>query len=908
MPDLPSGTVAFLFTDVEGSTARWERDRAAMAAAVARHLDILRAAVAAHDGVVFKVIGDAVQAAFPGAPAAVAAAVDAQQALLAEPWLDGEPLRVRMALHAGEAAPDPHGDYLAPVLNRLARLMAAGHGGQILVSQAIQQLTRGDLPPAVSLRDLGEHRLRDLLEPERIWQVVAPGLEERFPPLETLERRRHNLPRQPTPFLGRLDEVEAVAALLRRDAVQLVTLTGPGGIGKTRLALQTAVESLDAFPDGVFFVDLASLSDPAQIAAAISSVLGLSQEGERPPADVVAAYLTDKQVLLLLDNFEHLLDGAATVADLLRGCPDLTVLATSRAPLRLRAEREFPVQPLGVPESDQSVGPDHLARYDAVRLFLDRAVTAKPDFSLDAANAAAVAEICRRLDGLPLAIELAAARVRILPPRTLLARLEQRLALLTDGARDAPHRQRTLRDAIAWSHDLLSPDEQTVFRRLGAFVGGCTLEAAEAVAGPDADADVFAGLTGLVEESLLRQEAGPQDEPRFRMLETIREFALEQLAQSGEEEVVRARHAEWLLDRARDISVILEARYAVDLVDRLEAEYANLVAALGWLSRSGEGERFLALAAAMGEIWYLTGRHREGRDWLERALTVAPAEPTRERGIALLEAGRFAHHHGDDVTAIAHIDEAEALLRPLGQPMDQGYANMMRGIVEEDRGEYDPAESRFLAARDFFRQSGAATAAAVADYHLAIVAYGRGETDRARELWETVAAELRTQDDTVAIVWCLGYLALLAVEQGEVGPAVDSLREAVALSEPAALRHQQDMTLEVAAMLGAASGLAEAAARLQGAAAAIGEGRRNELPEGLAYQRTERQLRAILGDGGYDRAWREGMALRPEGVEAALEAVLAAASAHETEATADEGNSHLSPVAAPSPDPPPAPR
>jgi class 3 adenylate cyclase len=345
MPELPQGTVTFLFTDIEGSTALWERDRSAMATAVNRHIAVLRKAIKSHHGVLYKVVGDATQAAFATAPGALAAALSGQRALLAEDWGDIGPLRVRMALHAGEAEPDPIGDYLTPVLNRLSRLLAVGSGGQILASQVVQQLSRGALPRDVELRDLGQHRLRDLLDPERVFQLVHPDLPADFPTLRTLEGYPNNLPRQPTPLLGREREVEEVNELLRRDDVQLVTLTGPGGVGKTRLALQAAADLLELFPDGAFFVELAPLSDPALVPSTVASAVGVREEGGRPVVEVLTAFLRDRQLLLALDNFEHLLPAASVVSDLLRVCPGVKILATSRAPLHLRGEREYPVPP-----------------------------------------------------------------------------------------------------------------------------------------------------------------------------------------------------------------------------------------------------------------------------------------------------------------------------------------------------------------------------------------------------------------------------------------------------------------------------------------------------------------------------------------------------------------------------------
>ncbi|MDF2758941.1 MAG: adenylate/guanylate cyclase protein, partial [Thermomicrobiales bacterium] len=494
MVELPRGTVTFLFTDIEGSTRLWEQNRAAMATAVERHLALLDAAIAAHGGIHFKTVGDGIQAAFPTAPRAMAAALDGQRAVLAEDWRGvGEP-RVRMALHAGEAAPDAHGDYLAAPLNRLARLLAVGHGGQILLTQAVQQLSRGALPPGAAVRDLGAHRLRDLLEPEQVFQLLHPDLPADFPPLRSLNLRPHNLPLQPTPFLGREREVEEVVERLGRPDCRLLTLTGPGGTGKTRLALHAAAELLDDFSEGVYFVALAPLADAALVPSAIASALAIREDGERAMTDRLKEVLAGQQLLLVLDNVEHLIEAAPVVSELLGAAPELKVLATSRVPLRLRAEREYPVPPLSLPWRMPLPPLAQLTQYESVRLFIDRAQAVKPDFALDDENAPAVAAICWRLDGLPLAIELAAARVRLLPPQALLARLEQRLPLLTGGARDAPARHRTLRDTIAWSYDLLAGEEQLLFRRLAVFVGGCTLEAADAVTTPDGQRDIFGGI------------------------------------------------------------------------------------------------------------------------------------------------------------------------------------------------------------------------------------------------------------------------------------------------------------------------------------------------------------------------------------------------------------------------------
>jgi class 3 adenylate cyclase len=484
MADLPSGTVTFLFTDIEGSTALWERDSAAMQRAVERHLAILRDAIAAHDGVLFKTIGDAVQAAFGTASQALAAAIVAQAALQAEPWPDPPgPLRVRMALHAGVAEPVA-GDYLAPSLNRLARLLAAGHGGQILVTEVVRRLLEGPHPAQATFRSLGEHRLRDLLEPEEVFQVVAPGLEQRFPPLRSLPSHPTNLAAPATPLIGRDAEIGEILRLLEGEA-RLLTITGPGGTGKTRLALEVAAEALSRFPDGVYFVDLSPLRDPVYVTPTIAGVLGVREAASEPLRDTLARYLAQRRLLLVLDNCEHVLEAAFDIVALLAAAPHLAILATSREPLHVQAEQEYPLAPLPLPAAQSEADLATLSRIPSVALFVARAQAIDSRFALTAENAVAVAAICRRLDGLPLAIELAAARVRLLPPAALLARLERRLAILTGGARDLPARQRTLRDTIAWSHELLTPEEQLLFRRLAVFVGGFTLEGAESVGGSE---------------------------------------------------------------------------------------------------------------------------------------------------------------------------------------------------------------------------------------------------------------------------------------------------------------------------------------------------------------------------------------------------------------------------------------
>src|SRR5215211_9308724 len=525
-----------------------------MEASMARHDELLRGVMESSGGFVFKTIGDAFCVAFPSAPHALEAALAAQRALLSEAREQTGPLRTRMALHTGSAE-ERAGDYFGAPVNRIARLLSAGHGGQILLSSATKELVRDALPEGASLRDLGERRLKDLFRPERVFQLLSPELPTTFPPLKTLDARTNNLPSQPTPLIGRERELGGVRELMRTEGVRVLTLTGPGGIGKTRLGLQVGAELLDEFEDGVFFVALATITEPALVPSAIAEALGVVEAADQPLEESLKGYLRPKELLLLMDNFEQVLGGAPLVGELLSACPELKVLATSRSVLRVYGEQEYPVPPLELPRPGGGLpAMEALSQYESVRLFIERAKAAKPDFEVTNESAPAVAEICVRLDGLPLAIELAAARIKMLPPRAMLQRLTSRLKLLTGGARDLPERQRTLRATIEWSHALLDEGEQLLFARLAVFSGGRTLEAIEAVCDTRGDLPIgaFEGVSSLLDKSLLRQEEGPEGEPRFVMLETVHEFAREKLGQSAEAEEIKRVHAQYFLTLAEE--------------------------------------------------------------------------------------------------------------------------------------------------------------------------------------------------------------------------------------------------------------------------------------------------------------------------------------------------------------------
>ncbi|MBW3634744.1 MAG: tetratricopeptide repeat protein, partial [Chloroflexi bacterium] len=737
MPEYPTGMVAFLFTDIEGSTRRWERDATAMWTVVERHFALLGNAIAARNGVLFKTIGDAVQAAFPDAPAAVAAAVDAQSALRQENWGDLGPLRVRMAIHIGEAAPRD-GDYLAPCLNRLARLLGTGYGEQILLSEAARASVGSAVPPGYDLLDLGSHRLRDLLQPEHVYQLRGPGLVVDFPPLKSLDRHLHNLPAQPTALLGREAEVAATRALLEQDGARIVTLTGPGGTGKTRLGLQVGAELVEGFADGVWFVPLATIADPDLVVPAIAQPLGVREVAGEPLLTTLQDYLQPKHALLLLDNFEHLTAAAPAVSALLAACPKIQVLVTSREPLRIAGERELPVPPLSLPSERQarSLPSTALLEYPAIRLFVERAQAVKPDFALTETTAPDVAAICQRLDGLPLAIELAAARARVLAPAQLLARLDKRLKVLTGGHRDLPSRQQTLRAAIEWSHDLLDPDEQALFARLAVFSGGCTFEAAEAVCDGSGDLpfDVLDGLDSLTQKSLLRPEDGADGAPRFTMLETIREFGLERLDATGDADNLHRAHVDYYVTLAEEAEPQLTSPDQVAWLNRLGAEHDNFRSALGWLEQEDEDATRLRFVAALWRFWWMRGHLTEGRRWLERSLAEADDQLPAVLAHALGGAGILAESQGDYEQATDLHVKALHLLRLVGDQIGIAFSLTNLGIVADALGDYDRANDVHTQALAIWREAGDELGMASSLNELGTLAINRGDYEAAEEL------------------------------------------------------------------------------------------------------------------------------------------------------------------------------
>ncbi len=817
MAALPTGTITFLFTDVEGSSQPWEEHPAAMRQAMARHDALLTDVFEQHDGVVVRPRGegDSLFAVFIRATDAVAAALAGQRALVAEDWGVIGPLRVRMALLTGEADLR-EGDYYGSAVNRCARIRSAGYGGQILLAQTTEQLVRGHLPPGAGLRSLSVHRLRGQSQPETIYQLEAPDLPEHFPPLKTLDVRPNNLPLQLTSFVGREREVGEVVELLQR--ARLVTLTGPGGTGKTRLALAVAAELLDDFPDGVFFIDLAPLSDPEGMPSAVARVLGIPERPDLLPRDSVERFLREKHLLLLLDNFEHLLAAATFIGTLLQAAPAITLLVTSRAPLRVGGEREYPVFPLAVPP-EQAGTAAQIRENAAIKLFVSRAQDVRPDFTLTDANAATVASICARLDGLPLAIELAAARVRALPPPALLARLEHPLALLTGGRRDAPDRQRTIRDTIAWSYELLEPAEQRLFRRLGVFVGGWTLEAAAAVCDVDGDLgiDVLDGISSLVEESLIRELPDEGAESRYGMLETIREFAFGQLDAAAEAEALRRLHCGYVLRLSEDSELHLTSAAREPWLRRLDAEQDNLRAALGWVITTGDAAVALRLTGALMWYWFFRGYSSEGRRWLAAALAVPGAEErTAGRAKALAGVWWLAFEQGEGRTGRAGLEESVSIWRTMGDERFLAHALVFLGLAHRTDHDHAALRACFDESVALFHRLGDRWGLAHALYFSAAGLFGSdpsmrrpGDAAAVRTLIEQSHALFWELDDPWGLSGTLWYLGRIASRQGDTPAAQALLADGLA----AARRARDDW--RIAAIL---STLADLASDTQDAA------------------------------------------------------------------------------------------
>lgn len=867
MAEMPTGTVTFLFTDIEGSTRLWQQSPTEMMTALRRHDSIVRGIVRAHNGYVFKMIGDACCAAFPTAPDGLAAAVAAQRAMYSEPWSQECHIKVRMALHTG-VAEERDNDYFGAPVNRVARLLSAGHGGQILLSQTTQALVAESLPDSAELVDMGQHRLKDLVQPEHVFGLLLPDLPNDFPPLNTLEARPNNLPRQATTLVGRVRELGKVVELLRRPNVRLLTLTGPGGTGKTRLSLQVGADLLDEFEHGVYFVSLSALTDPALVSSTIAQALVVTESGGDSLLECLKDHLREKQLLLLLDNFEQLQPAAPLLPELLAEAPRLKILVTSRAILRLYGEHDYEVPPLDLPDLKRLSPPARLVQYEAVKLFVERASAARTDFALTNENGPAVAEICHRLDGLPLAIELAAARVRLLPPQAMLPRLQSRLKLLTGGARDLPARQQTLRGAIDWSYSVLEPGEQHLFARLSVFVGGCTLEPAVAVcdSAGDADVDLLDGLGTLVDNSLLRQLEDSDGEPRFMMLETMREYAQERLAVYGELGEVRRRHAQHFLKLAEHAEPWLRGAQQADHLERLEREHDNLRAALSWALEMREAEFGLRLAAALSRFWEIHGHLSEGRRWFEDLLRLGGDVPSSTQAKALNGAGWLACLQGDYARGITLLRSSLDLRRESGNKWGIAITlnNLGAALLLQDNTAH---------VRELFEESlalghelgdGAGVAASLGN--LGMVALREGKYSQALSLLEQSLKMRREQGSMFSTAISLKNLGLAAREGGDYARAVTLLEESLALRTELGDKLGIAYCLEQLAGVAVAQGQAERAARLLGSADTLREVIGTPLPpaDRADHERHLRTVRVVLDPATFAAAWEQGTGMDAE--------------------------------------------
>jgi predicted ATPase/class 3 adenylate cyclase len=780
----PTGTVSFLFTDIESSTRLLRELGDRYRGALDDHRRLLRGAFSDHGGYEVDTQGDAFFVAFARAQDAVAAAAQAQCALAAHGWPEGASLRVRMGIHTCEATPTDEG-YVGIGVHRGARVAAAGHGGQVLLSQTTRDLLE-DAPEAVAVLDLGEHRLKDLTQPQRLYQLLGEGLEREFPALKTLEGRPTNLPTQPTPLVGRVRELDRVGELLR--GARVVTLTGPGGTGKTRLALQAAAELLDELADGAFFVGLATVTDPTLVLPAVSQTLGVTSAG----IQTLEGYLSDKELLLVLDNLEQLVDAAPALAHLSAQGPRVKLLATSREPLHLAGEQVYPVPPLEL-------------EHEAVELFVERAQAAQPDFALTAENAGVVHEVCRRLDGLPLAVELAAARVTLLTPEALLERLDDRLGLLTGGARDLPERQRTLRATLEWSYDLLSVPEQRLFVRLAVFSGGFTLEAAEALA--DASLD---DLASLVDKSLVRH-----DEGRYSMLETIHAYALERLTEADGD--IRARHAEYFL-------ALAEEAYAGRLAGasrwsaRLEEEHDNLRLVLDNF-RERHDPRELELAGALGWFWLTRSHLKEGRDRLLSALESAPREPPAPMlARALRYAGSLEAMLGETTRGIELLEESLSLRRSLGLEADEASTTCAIATAYFFAGEDAQARRYAERALTLQRKLGGVLQVIEVMSMLTQILVAEGDVEHAEPLAREVLEQARQLDSVRIEHFAEHYLGDCALIRGEPRAAWPHYRRSLETAVELGDRLEICFELQGLAMAAAGEGDLEYALRIAGAA------------------------------------------------------------------------------------------
>jgi len=929
---LPSETVAFLFTDIEGSTRLWEKHPEAMRLALARHDALLRQVIEDHHGIAFKTIGDAFCAAFHTASAALNAALTAQQALCREPWPEAVTLKVRMALHVGTVELREN-DYFGQPLHRVALLLAAAHGGQVLLSTALEERVCDALPPPIGLRNLGEYRLRDLDQPETIFQLLHPDLPAEFPPLRSLHPPDHsnasdvpnNLPQQLTSFIGREKEIIEIRHLLSE--THLLTLTGSGGAGKTRLALQVGTEALQDYPDGVWLVELAPLTDPALVPQTVASVLGQTEHAGMAFTQVLTEHLKTKKTLLLLDNCEHLLTACARLADMLiRSCPEVKILASSREGLGIAGEQTYRMPSLSLPNLKQPLTAEYIRSFEAVRLFVERALLIQADFIVTDQNASALASICHRLDGIPLALELAAARVRSLTVEEINNNLDDRFRFLTGGSKTALPRHQTLAAAIGWSYELLNPQERTLLVCLSVFLGGWTLKAAEAVGAGDhapggesiEDWEVLDLLTSLVDKSLVIAETG-EGQTRYRLLETVRQYARDRLVQTGDSQAVRERHRDYFLALVEEIQPKLEGPEQGQWLNVLETEHDNLRLAVRYCLEEPDADPQAQFGLRMGVVlrhfWNIRGHLSEGRELLH-ALLAHPAgqEPTEARATALNGAGNLASAQGDSTMARALHEDSRSISVALGHrkgisnallnlgnvALALGDQTLARSLYEEcmemcreqnekkgatnclmslanlalAQSDYDLARSRHEECLATYREMGDKRGIANSLLNLGAVVYYQGDYGLARSLLEETLAIRREVGDKQGVAHSLLSLGSVVLEQGDRALAGSRFEECLRIYREVGDKRGIAESLGEFASLARTEGREASAVRLWGVADAL----RTSIGAPLPPNKQEYQdhqmaaVRASLGEEAFAAAWAEGCALTlEEAVDCALQ-------------------------------------